>query len=88
MQDPTLTSALLAAIGTLAGVVVHLWRKQVADTKALEMKLANCEKQHDAANSQLLTISTQMGELKGKSEIVNELKEALINVVKLNHLKE
>ena len=88
MQDPTIIGILLGGITALSGAVLHLWLKQVKDKEALELKLANCEKQHDAANAQLITISVQMGKLEGKSEIVNELKEALINVVKLNHLKQ
>jgi len=81
-QEVTLTAALLSALGTLSGVVLHLWKKLAAVTEDLEKKLEHCETQHDVANKQILGLSVELAEIKGKTSTMTELKQTLIAIIK------
>ena len=66
---------LLAAITALSGVIGFLYRiisKKHADTEGLLLtRWEECESKHAATQDKLLSMSSEVGQLKGKIEVLS-----------------
>lgn len=66
---------LLAALSALGGVIVYLWRQVMtrnAETEnLLTKKWEECEEGHKKTTEQLITISSEVGSLRGKIEVLS-----------------
>ena len=84
---------LITAMGILAGVIAVLWKINVTNSKSIEKRADRLEEKHDENHIKLLEMSDQLGELRGRVTIAEEIfphlnrltesiEELSINVVK------
>lgn len=80
-MDPTIVAALMAAIASLSGAIVYLWRYISDVQKKTESKLEECENAHKASHESMLSLTREVGELKGRQQGVTELAEKVLQEI-------
>lgn len=66
-------SGIGAVVTALSGAVTVLWRNHVKDKERVEKKLDECESQHEESTQQLIGLSSEVGELRGKVGTLEEM---------------
>lgn len=81
-MDYTVTGMLVAAVTGMSSVVTFLYRQIMSTQADMKTKLDLCSAQHEEAHNQILAISVQLAELKGKQDGIREFGERVIEIVK------
>ena len=71
-----------AIVGTLAVAIVVLWRRHEANTKDLRQALNKCDEKHDQAIDNVVKLSSEVGELRGRIGGVEYLSDRVISEVR------
>ena len=75
---------LIALIGIMGSVVVALWRINVSNSKKESERLANCEEMHEESQNQVINLTGEYRELKGRMDGVEKLSLSVLeNITKL-----
>ena len=80
--EVTIAAILLGGLGVCSTVIVHLWQRLTKVTTDMESKLVNCESQHVEANKQILNLSVEVAEIRGRDKGINELAKAIVENIK------
>lgn len=65
-REAWMLGVLASAIAALAGALAYVWRMFVS-------RWNDCEKGHAETNERLIKVSTEVGELRGKIEVLQHL---------------
>lgn len=79
---------VLTGFGAMATVITALWAMVRSNMKQSERRserteaaLDDCEKRHKETHVQILDLTRQLGEVKGKQDGINELAHAVLRTV-------
>lgn len=76
-----ITTLLVGAVSTLAGVITYLWRegreRQRESEVRLTEKLQKCETEHSAARDREKETAERIGKLEGRFDLADEIKPSL-----------
>lgn len=87
--DPTLLTIGGAVCTTLVGAIGVLWKEHRTSKSLSEKRHQQCEDQHATTRGDLLQVTREVGELKGRVGLAEELQPTLREMQKdLTRLKE
>lgn len=84
-MDHSVLGMLVAAITAMASVVTFLYRQIMAAQTEMKTRLDNCSAHHEEANKQILALSVEMAEIKGKQTGIKEFGDLVLATVKEGH---
>jgi Ni,Fe-hydrogenase maturation factor len=63
----------ISALTTLAGVIVALWKINQSNTSKIEGRADRIEKKHDLTMEEMVNVTREVGELKGRIDLAEKI---------------
>jgi len=82
ITDAQIVAGASAVVLGLTSAIGILWRSFLSKNKQTEEKLSHCETQHDESAKQVLTLTEDVGELRGQLTGIKQMSESVLQEIR------